>query len=249
MLHRRHRQVDAGGTGATTGDRIGADATDEVVGVTGPAPGRVVADAGRENFQRDETIQLFLSRFVNCAHAAFTDEFEDFKLRKERREFGDGWRDERRLFAIGDGVRCRAHLEQASGAKSGERACGQRRAALRAFVSVGHWRREFYCVHASFRSKSARTLPEFFNDGGAFVVNVSQPIHEFLHHLFLLLDGFHEFELRPTAVEIMVGAMYAEIVVTAQEVGQEADADFKRDEFAGEGHQAFLGLVQESTCG
>ena len=132
----------------------------ECAGFAGEAFGErgVVADAGRKNFQRDDSIQLFLARLVNRAHAAFADEFEDFKLRKQRREFGNGGRREGGLFGVRDGIGSRAHLEQASGAKAGERARGQGRAALRAFVSFWHWLRQFYCVHASFRSKSARTL-------------------------------------------------------------------------------------------
>ena len=61
------------------------------LGFAGEAFGerRIVADAGREDFQRDDAVQLLLPRLVNRAHAAFADEFEDFQLRKQRREFGD----------------------------------------------------------------------------------------------------------------------------------------------------------------
>src|SRR5208282_5942018 len=56
---------------------------------------RVFANPGWKNFQSDDPVQLLLSRLVNRAHAAFADEFEDFKLREQRREFGEGWRVER----------------------------------------------------------------------------------------------------------------------------------------------------------
>ncbi len=62
-------------------------------------------------------------------------------------------------FAVGDGVCRRALLEQAGGAKPGQRAGRQRRAALRTFVSVGHGLVRFYRVHACFRSKTGGTLP------------------------------------------------------------------------------------------
>ena len=60
----------------------------------------IIADAGRENLQRDDAVQLFLARLVNRAHAAFADEFEDFQLRKQRREFGNGRRIEGRLLCL-----------------------------------------------------------------------------------------------------------------------------------------------------
>ena len=48
-----------------------------------------VATAG-ENFQRDQTIQLRLARFVNRAHAAASEAFDDFELGEVRGEFGHG---------------------------------------------------------------------------------------------------------------------------------------------------------------
>ncbi len=121
---------------------------------------RVLADAGREDFQSDDAIQLFLPRFIDRAHAAFADEFENFQLRKQRRELRNGWRIKRRLFGVGDGVRRHAHFEQAGGAQSGQRAGGERRAALRTFVSVGHGLIHIYRVHARFRSKTGGMLHE-----------------------------------------------------------------------------------------
>ena len=69
------------------------------LGFAGEAFGKrgVVADAGRQNFQRDDAVQFLLPRLVNRAHAALADEFEDFELRKLGGEFGDGRRLKRRL--------------------------------------------------------------------------------------------------------------------------------------------------------
>jgi len=64
------------------------------------------------------------------------------------------------LLGVRDGIGRRAHFEQAGGAKPGQRAGGERRAALRALVGIGHWRVYFYGVHARFRSKTGGTLPE-----------------------------------------------------------------------------------------
>jgi hypothetical protein len=63
--------------------------------------------------------------------------------------------------------------EQAGGAKSGQRAGRERRAALRTFVGFGHWRIYFYRVHASFRSKTRWTLPEIF--GKHPTTNIERP--------------------------------------------------------------------------
>ena len=41
----------------------------------------------------------------------------------------------------------------------------------------------------------------------------SELVHEFLHRLFLLLDGFDEFELSTATIEIVAGAMNAKIRV------------------------------------
>ena len=99
------------------------------------APGErgVAADAGRKNFQRHEAVQFLLPRLVNRAHAALADEFQDFELREQRRQFGDGRRLERRRLPARGGFVGRALFQQAGGAKPGERAGRQRRAALRTF--------------------------------------------------------------------------------------------------------------------
>jgi len=57
---------------------------------------RVIADAGRKDFQRHQAVELFLPRLINRSHAAFADEFEDFQLRKFRGELADGGRIEGR---------------------------------------------------------------------------------------------------------------------------------------------------------
>src|ERR1019366_3388125 len=103
----------------------------------------IITDAGRKNLQRDNAVKLFLPRLENRPHAALADEFENFELRKFRGKFLDGWRVERRLFGGPDSVRWRAHCEQAGGAKSGQRAGRERRAALPTFISVRHGRIHF----------------------------------------------------------------------------------------------------------
>jgi hypothetical protein len=52
-------------------------------------------------------------------------------------------------------------LQQTGGAEAGEGAAGQRRAALWASVGLGH-RRKFRRVHTLFRSKTGKTLPDFW---------------------------------------------------------------------------------------
>ena len=109
------------------------------LGFAGEAFGErgVIADAGRKNLERDDAVQFLLPRLVNRAHAALADEFEDFELGKFRGEFGDGRRlERRRLPARGGFVGC-ALFQQAGGTKPGERAGGQRGAALRTFWRVG----------------------------------------------------------------------------------------------------------------
>jgi hypothetical protein len=49
--------------------------------------------------------------------------------------------------------------------------------------------------------------------------------HEAVHFFLLLLDGLDQFELRPTAVKVLVGAMHLEICVSGQIVREEPDAD------------------------
>ena len=53
----------------------------------------------------------------------------------------------------------------------------------------------------------------------------------------LAFDGFHEFELGAAAVQVVVGAMDAEVGVAAEEIGQETKADFERDQLAGKGDE------------
>src|SRR6266571_9093131 len=70
-------------------------------------------------------------------------------------------------------------------------------------------------------------------------------IHEFLHRSFLFFDAFDQFELGAAAVQIMAGAMHAEISVAGKKVGQKAQADGEGDELAGEGQIRFLRGRQE----
>ena len=67
-----------------------------------------------------------------------------------------------------------------------------------------------------------------------------KPIHQLVHILFLLLDGFDQFELGAAAVEIVAFAVHLEISIARQEISQEADADFERDELAGKSQMLFF---------
>ncbi len=94
---------------------------------------RVIANARRQDFQRDDTIQLLLPCLVNRAHAAFADKFENVQLGEQRCEFRDGRRTERGLFCVGDSVRRRTHFKQTGGTKAGKRSGREQRPALRTF--------------------------------------------------------------------------------------------------------------------
>ena len=48
---------------------------------------RIVCTLRRENFQRNEAVQRFLTRLVNHAHATATETLDDFELREVRCEF------------------------------------------------------------------------------------------------------------------------------------------------------------------
>jgi hypothetical protein len=54
----------------------------------GGIPSKIV----REDFQRDEAVELRLAGFVHRAHAAGPDEFEDFELGEMRSDFRDAGR-------------------------------------------------------------------------------------------------------------------------------------------------------------
>src|SRR5208282_6698299 len=65
-------------------------------------------------------------------------------------------------------------------------------------------------------------------------------IGELLHRLLLLLDAFHQAELRAAAVKVVPRPVYAEVSVAAEEIRQEPDADGEGDEFAGKGDECAL---------
>ena len=95
---------------------------------------RVAHALRREEFQRDEAVQGFLPRLIDHAHAAASEAFENFELRKMR---GDLFGRQRRLRGgrvVGEnGFRLQVQRHEAIGAKPGGRVCWQRRAALRTF--------------------------------------------------------------------------------------------------------------------
>ena len=95
---------------------------------------RIAHPLGREQFQRDEAVQAFLTCLVNHAHAAAAEAFEDFELRKMR---GDLFRRQRRLRGgrvVGEnGFRLQVQRHEAIGTQPGGRALLDERAALGAF--------------------------------------------------------------------------------------------------------------------
>src|ERR1035438_5946124 len=60
----------------------------------------------------------------------------------------------------------------------------------------------------------------------------SNLLHQLVHLIFLLPDGFNQLELGAGAVEIVGFPMHLEIDIPLQEVRQEADADLEGDQFA-----------------
>ena len=74
------------------GDNAGVVQLRQRLGLAGEAVGKLLrlTDGGRQDFQGDDAVEILLPDLVNRAHAAFSDEFEDFKLRENGREFLDG---------------------------------------------------------------------------------------------------------------------------------------------------------------
>lgn len=72
---------------------------------------------------------------------------------------------------------------------------------------------------------------------------------ELLHGLFLFEYGLDQFELLAAAVEVVVFAVDAEVLVALEVVGEKADADGERDDFAGEHEHAAFGGGEEVAGG
>ena len=87
-------------------------------------------------------------------------------------QFGDRRRIKRSGWSAGDGVLRRALFQQAGGAESGERADGQRRAALRTFRGVCRGRIHFGFIHTP--------NPEANHDGCYRVFRNREPRPEFI---------------------------------------------------------------------
>jgi hypothetical protein len=85
---------------------------------------------GWQDLQCHQTVEGGLTRLIHRPHAAFAEEAEDLKLREELGHLLECRWHER--FGIGSGGS--TLLEEAGGAKPGQRARRQRRAALRAFL-------------------------------------------------------------------------------------------------------------------
>ena len=73
----------------------------------------------------------------------------------------------------------------------------------------------------------------------------SEFIDEFLHCLFLALDGFNQFELGAASVEIVRRPMNSEVSIATEVIRQEAEPDFECDQFAGKCDVGFFGLGEE----
>ncbi len=80
---------------------------------------RVPFALGREDLERDEAVQRFLSGLVDNTHSAATEAFEDLELRETR---ADLFHSRRRGLSgrfIGNGPRLKAQFEKAAGAEPG----------------------------------------------------------------------------------------------------------------------------------
>ena len=119
----------------------------------------IMADAGRKNFERDKAIQFLLPRLVNRAHAAFADEFQDFELREQRRQFGDGRRLERRR--LRRPWRSRRPRPVSAGRRGKVRRARRRAAGCRIADISGCQTGSLWChSYTHLRSKSRKMLPE-----------------------------------------------------------------------------------------
>ena len=106
--------------------------------------GRLAADLRRQNLQRHQAVKLLLAGLVHRPHAAAADKFQDVQFREQRRKLLH----RRRRSAPGglgldligeaDGVGLQPAFQQAGRAEIFGTVAGQRRAALRASVRVGH---------------------------------------------------------------------------------------------------------------
>ena len=88
----------------------------------------------REEFQCHETVQGFLPRLIDHAHAAATEKFKDFELRKIRGDlFGRQWWLHGRRVVRENGFRLQVQRHETMGTKP----CGcillEKRTALRTF--------------------------------------------------------------------------------------------------------------------
>ena len=66
-----------------------------------------------------------------------------------------------------------------------------------------------------------------------------------VHSLFLYFNRFNEFELSSAAVEVVVLAVSFEVYIALEVVGEEAETDFKGNEFTAEYEVVFFGGCEE----
>ena len=126
-VHKFHEEIElaAGFAKFVEGDDAGMIELGERLSLAGEAggKGRFLADAGREDFQRDNAVQFYLPGLVNGAHAALADEFEDFELRKQ---FGDVRNGRRDKSGTGVGSALRFHARGEPGLNEAFRAQAHR---------------------------------------------------------------------------------------------------------------------------
>ena len=95
---------------------------------------RVIHPFRREQFQCDQTVQGFLPRLVNHAHAAATEKFKNFELRKMRGDLFGRQRGLRGGRVVGEnGFRLQIQRHETMGAQPGGRVLFEKRTALRTF--------------------------------------------------------------------------------------------------------------------
>ena len=70
-------------------------------------------------------------------------------------------------------------------------------------------------------------------------------LHQLALLLLLLFDGFHQFELRPAAVEVVSLAIYLEIGVPGRKINQKTNRNPERGELDGQSEKLRSCLVKE----
>src|SRR6202012_6289376 len=95
-------------------DDIGVVQPSEGTGFAGEAFGESGVSPGvwRKNFQRHDPVELFLTGFIDGTHAAATNQFDDFQLRKLGSQTFNGRRIKLGLWRMRSGIVFIAGLEK-----------------------------------------------------------------------------------------------------------------------------------------